>query len=126
VTSRTAACPDRNPASQPAATQSAPRLCWQPETFCDQKRANAPPADALGGNSLALVVGTLRQGEWEASSTTLRHLAAARGVRNFPIVNHGRARGLLHKIRFKLLGVIVGPWNMTACVRRSQQPPFEL
>ncbi|KIZ06413.1 Kinesin-like protein FLA10 [Monoraphidium neglectum] len=63
-------------------------------------------ADALGGNSLALVVGTLRQGEWEASSTTLRHLAAARGVRNFPIVNHGRARGLLHKIRFKLLGVI--------------------
>ncbi|KAI8465646.1 MAG: P-loop containing nucleoside triphosphate hydrolase protein [Monoraphidium minutum] len=63
-------------------------------------------ADALGGNALTLVVGTLRQGEWEASATTLRHLAVARRVRNYPIINHGRARGLLHKIRFRLLGFV--------------------
>jgi len=64
-------------------------------------------ADALGGNSLTLFIGTLRQGEWEASATTLRQLATARSARNFPIINHSRARGLLHKLRFRLLNVMV-------------------
>jgi hypothetical protein len=40
----------------------------------------APAADALGGNSLALIVGTLRQGEWELSSCTLKQLTAGRQV----------------------------------------------
>jgi hypothetical protein len=47
-------------------------------------------ADALGGNCLTLIVGTLRQGEWEHTATTLHHLALARQARNFPIINHGR------------------------------------
>ncbi|KAK9824618.1 hypothetical protein WJX72_011772 [[Myrmecia] bisecta] len=60
-------------------------------------------ADALGGNSLVTMVGTLRQGEWERSAACLRHLAAAQQVRTYPIVNHARARGLLHKMRARLL-----------------------
>ena len=66
-----------------------------------------PKKDALGGNSLTLLIATLRQGDWEASLTTLRHAAAARGVRNYPVLNHGRARALLHKLRFRLLAVTV-------------------
>lgn len=70
-------------------------------------RRSARHAEALGGNSLTLLVATLRQGDWEASLATLRHAAAARGVRNFPIINHGRARGLMHKLRVRLLSVMV-------------------
>ncbi|GBF93794.1 hypothetical protein Rsub_06126 [Raphidocelis subcapitata] len=62
-------------------------------------------ADALGGNCITLMVATLRQGEWEASATTLRHAAAARRVANYPIINHSRARGLLRKMRARLLAV---------------------
>jgi len=63
-------------------------------------------ADALGGNSLALVMGCLRQGDWEGSVTTLQHLQLVRKVRNFPIINHGRARGLLQSIRRRLLSLV--------------------
>jgi hypothetical protein len=44
------------------------------------KKLSAAPADALGGNSLALILGTLRQGEWELSSCTLKQLTAGRQV----------------------------------------------
>jgi hypothetical protein len=71
------------------------------------KYGQTRPADALGGNSLTLFIGTLRQGEWEASATTLRQLATAKAAHNYPIINHARARGLLHKLRFRLLSVMV-------------------
>eukprot|EP00878_Enallax_costatus_P035224 GHUV01039231.1.p1 GENE.GHUV01039231.1~~GHUV01039231.1.p1 ORF type:complete len:419 (+),score=96.69 GHUV01039231.1:574-1830(+) len=64
-------------------------------------------SDALGGNCLALMIGTVRQGDWESSSTTLRQLTTARGARNYPIINHSRARGLVHKLRFRLMNVMV-------------------
>ncbi|WIA40562.1 hypothetical protein OEZ86_013904 [Tetradesmus obliquus] len=65
-------------------------------------------ADALGGNCLTLMVGTVRQGDYEASSTTLKQLTTARGARNFPIINHSRARGLMHKLRFRMMAIVVG------------------
>jgi hypothetical protein len=98
------------PARGLAAGLSDPAPAWLPQNSrLTAARPAAPrhPADALGGNALALVVGTLRQGDWEASSTTLRHLAAAQGVRNYPVINHGRTRGLFHKLRFRLLSVMV-------------------
>eukprot|EP00877_Chromochloris_zofingiensis_P013932 jgi/Chrzof1/8793/Cz03g24220.t1 len=64
-------------------------------------------SDALGSNCLTAVIGTVRQGEWEHSTTTLKHLSVARNARNFPIINHSRARGLLHKLRFRLLSIMV-------------------
>ncbi|KAG1655810.1 hypothetical protein FOA52_003683 [Chlamydomonas sp. UWO 241] len=77
-------------------------------------------ADALGGNSLCLSVGTLKQGDWDGSVTTLQHLQGdwdgsvttlqhlqlARKVKNFPIINHGRARGLLQNLRRRLLSLL--------------------
>lgn len=63
-------------------------------------------ADVLGGNSMALMIGTLRPGEFQESSTTMQYLMMAKKVRNYPIVNHGRARGLLQKLRHRLLAVI--------------------
>jgi hypothetical protein len=67
-------------------------------------------ADALGGNCLTLMLGTVRQGDWEASTTTLKQLTTARGARNFPIINHSRARGLLHKLRFRMMAIVVRGW----------------
>lgn len=72
--------------------------------------------DALGGNSLSLMIGTVRQGDWEASSTTLRQLTTARGARNYPIINHSRARGLMHKLRFRLMSVMVSCSGQRTCV----------
>jgi hypothetical protein len=66
--------------------------------------------DALGGNCLTLMVGTVRQGDWEASTTTIKQLTTARGARNFPIINHSRARGLLHKLRFRMMAIVVRAW----------------
>lgn len=74
-------------------------------------RTPAAAADALGGNCLTLMVVTVRQGDWEASSTTLRQLAAARSAVCFPVINHARARGLLHKLRFRLLALTVSGWG---------------
>jgi hypothetical protein len=56
------------------------------------------------------MVGTVRQGDWEASTTTLKQLTTARGARNFPIINHSRARGLMHKLRFRMMAIVVGGW----------------
>ena len=64
-------------------------------------------ADALGGNCLTLVVGTLRQGDADGSAATLRALSCARGAVNYPVINHSRARGLLHKLRYRLVAVMV-------------------
>jgi hypothetical protein len=64
-------------------------------------------ADALGGNALTAVIGTIRQGDWEQSSTTLKHLTVSRHARNFPLINHSRSRGLMHKLRFRTLSVMV-------------------
>jgi hypothetical protein len=52
----------------------------------------------------------VRQGDWEASTTTLKQLTTARGARNFPIINHSRARGLLHKLRFRMMAIVVRAW----------------
>jgi hypothetical protein len=30
-----------------------------------------------------------------------------RRVQNYPVINHSRARGLLHKLRFRLLSIMV-------------------
>eukprot|EP00891_Asterochloris_glomerata_P006625 jgi/Astpho2/6625/Aster-x1385 len=60
-------------------------------------------AETLGGNCLTTVIGTLRQGEWDRSLVTLKHLLSAQRVVNFPVVNHGRVRGLLGKLRGRVL-----------------------
>ncbi len=55
--------------------------------------AAAAAADPLGGNSLCLLVGCLRQGDGSSglhALTTLQHLAIAHAARNFPVINHGR------------------------------------
>jgi hypothetical protein len=95
-----------------------------------------------------VVIGTIRQGEWDLSSTTLKQLRAGTKVRgkardgasaaraasppeaqpealllwlqapalllpaspapqviNFPVVNHSRQRGLLHKLRYQLMAL---------------------
>jgi hypothetical protein len=64
-------------------------------------------ADALGGNSFTLIIGTLRQGDYHQSSTTMRQLAHAKSATTLPVINHSRSRGLLHKHRFKLHRVLV-------------------
>ena len=38
------------------------------------------PADTIGGNWLTTMIGTVRQGEWDRSLVTLKHLAAAQKV----------------------------------------------
>ncbi|KAL3149265.1 hypothetical protein ABBQ32_002082 [Trebouxia sp. C0010 RCD-2024] len=62
-------------------------------------------AETLGGNCLTTMIGTVRQGEWDRSLATLKHLVAAQQVYNYPVVNHGRARGLLQRLRSRLLTV---------------------
>jgi hypothetical protein len=37
-------------------------------------------AEALGGNCLTTMIGTVRQGEWDRSLATLKHLVAAQQV----------------------------------------------
>ena len=37
-------------------------------------------AETLGGNCLTTVIGTLRQGEWDRSLVTLKHLLSAQRV----------------------------------------------
>lgn len=37
----------------------------------------------------------LPQGDWDGSSATLQLLMNAKKAKNYPIINHGRARGLL-------------------------------
>lgn len=72
-------------------------------------------SDALGGNCLTAMIGTLRQGEWETSAASLKHLAAARSMRSFPIINHGRARGLLHKLRFRMMSLVDEMYMLQVC-----------
>ncbi|KAA6427824.1 MAG: kinesin [Trebouxia sp. A1-2] len=60
-------------------------------------------SEALGGNCLTTMIGTVRQGEWDRSLATLKHLVAAQQVYNYPVVNHGRVRGLLQRLRSRLL-----------------------
>ncbi|MEW5312194.1 MAG: hypothetical protein WDW38_003841 [Sanguina aurantia] len=62
-------------------------------------------ADALGGNCLTLMVGCVRPNQWQESITTLKQLALGQQSHNFPIINHGRARGLLQKLRHRLVAV---------------------
>lgn len=67
-------------------------------------------ADVLGGNSMALMIGTLRPGsspqDFQESSTTMQYLMMGKRVKNYPIVNHGRARALMQKLRHRLLSVL--------------------
>eukprot|EP00198_Chlamydomonas_reinhardtii_P008600 XP_001697937.1 predicted protein [Chlamydomonas reinhardtii] len=65
--------------------------------------------DALGGNALCLMAGTLRQADGSNglhAINTLQYLTIARSGRNFPIINHGRARGLIQKLRQRLMAVV--------------------
>ncbi|KAL6745189.1 P-loop containing nucleoside triphosphate hydrolase protein, partial [Haematococcus lacustris] len=62
-------------------------------------------ADALGGNALVLLLGCLRPGDWAVSRLTCELLATAQRVRTCPIINHGRARACLLKLRCRLLAV---------------------
>ncbi|KAG2485692.1 hypothetical protein HYH03_015577 [Edaphochlamys debaryana] len=66
-------------------------------------------ADALGGNALTLLCGTLRQADGSSglhAINTLQYLTFARAAKNFPIINHGRARGLVQKLRQRLMAVV--------------------
>ncbi|GFR45897.1 hypothetical protein Agub_g7353, partial [Astrephomene gubernaculifera] len=66
-------------------------------------------SDALGGNALCLLAGTLRQADGGGglqAINTLQYLTIARAARNFPIINHGRARGLMQKLRHRLMAVV--------------------
>ena len=66
--------------------------------------------DSLGGNSMALLIGNLRQGstpqQWSECSTTLQHMVNAKRSKNYPIINHGRARGLIQMIRRRMLAIL--------------------
>jgi hypothetical protein len=42
-------------------------------------------ADALGGNALCLSVGTLKQGDWDGSVTTLQHLQVCEDLGWYPL-----------------------------------------
>ena len=53
----------------------------------------------LGGNSLAVVVATLRGGDYGNSTTTMGYVERLRRMRTFPVRNGDEARGLLRKLR---------------------------
>lgn len=40
--------------------------------------------------------------------TAVLCLQCVHRVQNFPLINHSRARGLLHKLRFRLMSCMVG------------------
>lgn len=67
-------------------------------------------ADALGGNALTLLMGCIKQSDGTNGLqpiNTMQYLQLARGSRNNPIINHGRARGLLQKLRHRMLAIHV-------------------
>ena len=59
--------------------------------------------ESLGGNSLTLGIFHLKQGDFRASSYSLRYLTFARKIINFPIVNDTKAFGLLRKLRAEII-----------------------
>ncbi|GAX79109.1 hypothetical protein CEUSTIGMA_g6549.t1 [Chlamydomonas eustigma] len=67
-------------------------------------------SEPLGGNCMSMMIGNLRQGStpqlWQESSVTLQHLMQAKRARSYPIINHGRARGLIQMIRRRMLAIL--------------------
>ena len=59
---------------------------------------------------MVLMVGNLKQGStpqmWQESSTTLQHLTQAKRAKNYPVINHGRSRGLMQMIRRRMLAIL--------------------
>ena len=45
-------------------------------------------AESLGGNCLTTLIGTVRQGEWDRSLATLKHLVAAQQVPSCILSRH--------------------------------------
>eukprot|EP00798_Chlamydomonas_sp_ICE-L_P019136 gene19136-25744_t len=63
-------------------------------------------SDALGGNALTTIIGVLKPGQWDVSSTTMKQLMVAKNAKNYPVVNHGRSRALMQMLRRRLLAMI--------------------
>lgn len=83
---------------------------------------SAAPTDALGGNALTLFIGCVRQADGSNGLqpiNTMQYLQLARGSRNHPIINHGRARGLLQRLRHRMLSIQVGGAPSEAHVQRA-------
>ena len=59
---------------------------------------------------MVLLIGNLKQGStpqgWLESSTTLQHMMHAKGSKTYPIINHGRARGLFQMLRRRMLAIL--------------------
>lgn len=60
-------------------------------------------SESLGGNCNTIVIGTVRDGEWDASLNTLQHLVAMRRVQNFPTKNSETNRLLVRKYRNRMV-----------------------
>ena len=67
-------------------------------------------AETLGGNCLTTMIGTVRQGEWDRSLATLKHLVAAQQVTHKSACSHQQ-----HEI---------SPRMQTACVYEATVPLF--
>lgn len=59
--------------------------------------------DTLGGNCLTVGIFTVQHGDLKGSSLTLNFLKYARKIVNYPVVNDGKALGLLKKYRNEII-----------------------
>ena len=67
--------------------------------------------DALGGNSHALMISTLKTDsprDWQQNITTMRYASTVRRVRNFPCINNNMTRTLFKQFRSRLIHLKVG------------------
>ena len=55
--------------------------------------------ETLGGNSLALGIFCVSQGDMKGSSLSLRYMQLVRKIVNFPVLNDNKTFGLLKKFR---------------------------
>ena len=75
--------------------------------FCDplESALTSLLANFLGGNSLAVVIATLRAGDHANSATTMGYVERLRRMRTFPLLNGDEARGMLRQLRAARLNV---------------------
>ena len=55
--------------------------------------------ETLGGNSLALGIFCIQQGDMKGSALALRYMQLVRKIVNFPVLNDNKTFGLLKKFR---------------------------
>jgi hypothetical protein len=92
----------------------------QPRPTCaDGSKLTQLLSEALGGNTFTLALATLQLGQWQANKNTMRYLELFSRVRNFPLRNHDRARGLQQRAQVRRLpanGVFPLPVTWHTCI----------